>query len=131
MVGRSMEDPPPFRNTGIKRLLLATKFSGQGLMAALKNEAAFRQEVAIGLPLVGLALWLEPGFVGRALLIGSVMVVWMVELLNTGIEAAIDYQSTKLHPMAKLAKDLGSAAVFISLLNLSVIWGLYLWDKFS
>ena len=58
------------------------------------------------------------------------MIVWMVELLNTGIEAAIDYQSTKVHPMAKLAKDLGSAAVFISLLNLGLMWGFYLWHKF-
>ena len=126
-----MEERPPFRNTGLKRLVFATKFSVQGLIAALKNEAAFRQEVAVGLPLVVLALWMEPGFVGRALLIGSVLVVWTVELLNSGIEAAIDYQSTKVHPMAKLAKDLGSAAVFISLLNVSVVWGLYFWDKLA
>ena len=128
---RSMEDSARFRNTGLKRLLLATKFSAQGLIAALKNEAAFRQEVILGLPLVALALWLESGFVGRAILIGSVLVVWMVELLNSGIEAAIDYQSTKVHPMAKLAKDLGSAAVFISLLNVGLVWGLFLWDKFA
>lgn len=128
---RFMQESPPFRNTGLKRLLFATKFSVQGLIAALKNEAAFRQEVVCGLPLVALALWMEPGFVIRSLLIGSVLVVWMVELLNTGIETAIDYQSSKVHPMAKLAKDLGSAAVFISLLNVSVVWGLYLWDKFA
>ncbi len=125
-----MEDSTQFRNSGLKRILLATKFSTHGLLAAFKNEAAFRQEVILGLILVPLALWLEPGFAGRAILIGSVMIVWMVELLNTGIEAAIDYQSTKAHPMAKLAKDLGSAAVFISLLNLGLMWGFYLWHKF-
>ena len=80
--------------------------------------------------LIPIALWLQPGFIALSLLLGSIFLVMIVEILNTGIEAAIDYISMEVHPKAKLAKDLGSAAVFLSLLNLSVVWGFYLWDRF-
>ncbi|MCZ6673633.1 MAG: diacylglycerol kinase [Verrucomicrobia bacterium] len=126
-----MEDSTQFRNTGIKRILLAAKYSMHGLSAALKNEAAFRQEALLSLVLIAVAIWLQPGFVAFCLLVGSLFLVMIVELLNTGIETAIDYQSMKIHPMAKLAKDFGSAAVFISFLNLSLVWGFYLWDRFG
>ena len=102
-----------------------------GLAAAFKNEAAFRQEVFLAVVLIPFGLWLQPGPVALSLLFGSLFLVLIVELLNTGIEAAIDYQSMKIHPMAKLAKDLGSAAVFLSLLNLAVVWGFYLFDRFG
>jgi len=110
---------------------LAANYSMHGLFAAFKNEAAFRQEVLMLVVLAPLALFLSGDFVHRVLLIGSVLLVMMVELLNTGIEAAIDYQSKEIHPMAKLAKDLGSAAVFISLVNLAMVWGFYLWEYFA
>jgi len=126
-----MEDSSKFRNTGLKRIILAGSYSMHGLTAAFKNEAAFRQEVLMLVVLAPLAIFIAPDFLPRVLLIGSVLLVMMVELLNTGIEAAIDYQSTEIHPMAKLAKDLGSAAVFISLVNLGMVWGLYLWDYFA
>lgn len=126
-----MEDSTKFRNSGIKRILLAAKYSAYGLTAAFKNEAAFRQEVMLSSILIPLALWLQPGFIAFCLLVGSLILVMIVELLNTGIEAAIDYQSMEIHPMAKLAKDLGSAAVFLSLVNLSMVWGFYLWDRFA
>ena len=125
-----MEDSSQFRNTGLKRVLLAAKYSMHGFTAAFKNEAAFRQEALLSMALIPLAIWLQPGFVPFCLLVGSLLLVMMVELLNTGIETAIDYQSMEVHPMAKLAKDFGSAAVFLSLVNLALVWGFYLWDRF-
>ena len=110
--------------------MLATKYSMDGLTAAFKNEAAFRQEALMSMLLIPVAIWLQPGFVPFCLLVGSMLLVMMVELLNTGIETAIDYQSMDVHPMAKLAKDFGSAAVFLSLVNLALVWGFYLWDRF-
>ena len=127
----SMEDSTQFRNTGIKRIILATKYSMHGLAAGFKKEAAFRQEALMTMVLVPVAIWLQPGFVPFCLLVGSLFLVMIVELLNTGIETAIDYQSMEVHPMAKLAKDYGSAAVFFSLLNLGLVWGFYLWDRFA
>ena len=102
-----------------------------GLWFAFKNEAAFRQEALLSMILIPLAIWFQPGFVSFCLLVGSILLVMIVELLNTGIETAIDYQSMEIHPLAKLAKDLGSAAVFLSLLNLALVWGFYLWDRFA
>ena len=102
-----------------------------GLVAAFKSEAAFRQEVLISLVLILIAIWLQPGFIAFCLLVGSLLGVMIVELLNTGIETAIDYQSMEIHPMAKLAKDLGSAAVLLSLINVGLVWGFYLWDRFA
>jgi diacylglycerol kinase (ATP) len=125
-----MEDSSQFRNTGLKRVLLAAKYSMHGFIAAFKNEAAFRQEALLSMGLIPLAIWLQPGFVPFCLLVGSLLLVMMVELLNTGIETAIDYQSMEVHPMAKLAKDFGSAAVFLSFVNLALVWGFYLWDRF-
>jgi len=125
-----MEDSTQFRNSGIKRILLATKYSMHGLAAAFKNESAFRQEILLAVVLIPLAIGLQPGFLPFCLLVGSMFLVLIVELLNTGIETAIDYQSMDIHPMAKLAKDSGSAAVFISFLNLTLVWGFYLWDRF-
>ncbi|MCB1120419.1 MAG: diacylglycerol kinase [Verrucomicrobiae bacterium] len=126
-----MADSSQFRNTGIKRIILATKYSAHGLAAGFKNEAAFRQEALLTLILTPVAIWLKPGFIPFCLLVGSLLLVMMVELLNTAVETAIDYQSMEVHPMAKLAKDFGSAAVFLSILNSAMIWGFYLWDRFG
>ena len=126
-----MEDSSQFRNTGLKRVVLATKYSMEGLAYAFRNEAAFRQEALLAMVLIPLAIWFQPGFVPFCLLVGSILLVMIVELLNTGIETAIDYQSMEVHPLAKLAKDFGSAAVFLSLLNLALVWGFYLWDRFG
>jgi diacylglycerol kinase (ATP) len=126
-----MEDSTQFRNNGIKRIVLAFKYTTHGLWAAIKNEAAFRQEAMLGVVLIPIAIGFDPGFVPFCLLVGSWFLVLIVELLNTGIETAIDYQSMDIHPMAKLAKDFGSAAVFISFLNLTLVWGFYLWDRFA
>lgn len=126
-----MADSSQFRNTGLKRILLATKYSAHGLAAAFKKEAAFRQEALLTMALTPVAVWLKPGFVPFCLLVGSLFLVMIVELLNTAVETAIDYQSMEVHPMAKLAKDFGSAAVFLSLLNFGLVWGFYLWDRFA
>lgn len=126
-----MEDSSKFRRTGIRRVCGAAKYSFQGLSSAIRQESAFRQEFCIALVLIPLALWLSPDFIDRSLLIGCVVLVLIVELLNSAIETAIDYQSTEIHPMAKLAKNYGSAAVFLSLLNVGFIWGLFLWKFFT
>lgn len=112
--------------TGLRRLLNAFGYSMAGLRAAYKNEDAFRQEVLMTSILVPLAFWLESGGIGRALMIGSVLLVVIVELLNSAIEATVDRISLDNHRLAKRAKDIGSAAVLISLLNMATIWALVL-----
>jgi diacylglycerol kinase (ATP) len=109
--------------TGMRRLLDAAGYSLQGLLAALA-EAAFRQELALAAVLVPLGLYLGDTGVKRALLAGSVLLVLIVELLNSAVEAAVDRISLEDHVLAKRAKDLGSAAVMLSLLAVAVVWAL-------
>jgi diacylglycerol kinase (ATP) len=118
----------PANNTGLRRILNATGFSLAGLKAALQHEAAFRQELALCVILIPLALWLGETGVERALLIGSLLLVLMVELLNSGIEAVVDRIGDERHELAGRAKDLGSAAVFIALVNVPVVWGLVIFS---
>ena len=101
-------------------------YSFAGLSAAFRHESAFRQEVLLALVLLPLALWLESGAIARALLVGSVMLVLIVELVNSAIEAVVDRISLEKHDLAKRAKDIGSAAVLLSLVNLVMVWGLVL-----
>lgn len=117
----------PFKGkTGLIRIWNALHYSLAGLKVAYQLEDAFRQEVRLALILIPLALFLPAGNLGKALMIGSVMLVLMVELLNSAVEATVDRISLENHLLAKRAKDIGSAAVFISLLNVGVIWGLVL-----
>ena len=109
--------------TGLKRILLATRYSAAGLKAAFVNEAAFRQELLLTVVLIPVAIWLGDNGVEWALMIGSLLLVLIVELLNTGIEAAIDRFGGEHHPLSGRAKDLGSAAVLLSLVNVGVVWG--------
>ena len=111
-------------NTGIRRIINATGFSMLGLYAAFKHEAAFRQELALCLILAPLAIWLGETAVERSLMIGSLMLVLIVELLNSAVEAVVDRVSNEQHELSGRAKDIGSAAVFISLANVTVIWAL-------
>lgn len=108
--------------TGISRLINATEYSRQGLIATWRNEAAFRQEVCLAIFLIPIALWLGESGVERALLIGSILLVMIVELLNSAIEAVVDRVGPEQHPLSKIAKDTGSAAVFISLLLWISTW---------
>ncbi|WP_084536054.1 diacylglycerol kinase [Microbulbifer donghaiensis] len=109
--------------TGISRLIDATFYSWHGLLATWRNEAAFRQEVTLAIFLIPLALWLGESGIERAILVGSTLLVMVVELLNSAVEAAIDRIGPERHPLSKIAKDTGSAAVSISLLLWLFTWG--------
>ncbi|MCB5191614.1 diacylglycerol kinase [Methylobacillus arboreus] len=110
--------------TGLRRLINAFGYSVDGIKAAYRNEDAFRQEVLMAIVLIPLALYLGNDAVARALMIGSVLLVIIVELLNSAIEATVDRISLENHQLAKRAKDIGSAAVLLTLINLVVVWGL-------
>jgi len=112
--------------TGLRRLWNAFGYSLAGFRAAYKHEDAFRQEVLLAIVLIPLALWVPVGYLGKALMIGSVLLVIIVELLNSAIEATVDRISLENHDLAKRAKDIGSSAVLVSLINVMVVWGLVL-----
>ena len=117
----------PFKGkTGITRLIHAFFHSMAGLEDAWRHESAFRQEILLAIFLVPLACVAPVSAVERALLIGSVLLVMIVELLNTGVEVAIDRISFDHHKLSKRAKDIGSAAVFVALLLLAMVWALIL-----
>lgn len=111
---------------GLKRILKASSFSVHGLRAAFANEAAFRQECILSLILIPLALVLGENGFEKALLISVLFLVLMVELLNSGIETVVDRIGTEQHELSGRAKDIGSAAVFIALINVIVVWALVL-----
>jgi diacylglycerol kinase (ATP) len=118
----------PFKGkTGLRRLRNAVGYSLAGLRAAYICEDAFRQEAHLAALLIPLAIYLPVGGVGRALMIGSVLLVLMVELLNSAIEATVDRISLEHHLLAKRAKDIGSAAVFLALANVAAVWACVLW----
>ena len=112
--------------TGITRVIHARGYTWAGLKAAFKYEAAFRQELFLCIALAPVALWVAHTGIERALLIGSLLLVLMVELLNSAVEAVVDRISDEHHELAGRAKDMGSAAVFVSLVNVVVIWALVL-----
>ena len=120
-----MEDPYKGR-TGLQRIWNALLYSLDGLAAAYRHEDAFRQEVLLAIILIPTALLLPASGTGRALMIASVLMVLIVELLNTAVEAAVDRISLENHQLAKRAKDIGSAAVMLSLINVPVVWLLVL-----
>jgi len=120
----------PFKGkTGLRRLLNATRYSLHGFASAFRHEDAFRQEVLLAAILIPIALLLDVGGAGKALMIASVLLVLIVELLNSAIEAAVDRISFDQHSLSKRAKDIGSAAVALSLVNVGVVWLLVLLDK--
>jgi len=112
--------------TGLRRLINAAGYSFSGLAAAARHEDAFRQELILAAVMVPLGLWLGDSGVARALLVGSVLLVLIVELLNSAIEATVDRVSLDDHDLAKRAKDIGSAAVLVALVNVAVVWLLVL-----
>jgi diacylglycerol kinase (ATP) len=116
--------------TGLTRVIHAVRYSAFGLRYAFKNEAAFRQELALAAILIPLACWLGGNAVQIALMIGSCLIVLIVELLNSSIEAVVDRIGDEYHTLAGSAKDLGSAAVLISLLNVVAVWGLVIHERF-
>jgi diacylglycerol kinase (ATP) len=121
-----MEESPFKGKTGLTRVLNAFRYSMAGLAAAYRNEDAFRQEVWLAVILIPLALLLPVSAVGKALMVASVLLVVVVELINSALEATVDRISLELHHLAKRAKDIGSAAVFVALVNVVAVWGLVL-----
>ena len=113
-------------NTGLRRIINATLFSMAGFRVAWRDEAAFRQELLLCVVLIPTAFWLGRTAVERSLLIGSCLVVLIVELLNTGIENVVDRFGAERHPLSGQAKDMGSAAVFVLMMNVLLCWGLIL-----
>ena len=114
---------------GLRRLILATGYSLEGFKAAFKNEAAFRQEMALTAVMIPAGLWLGTTSVERALLIASCLMVLIVELLNSAVEAVVDRVGLEHHPLSKQAKDMGSAAVLLSLVLTFIVWGLIAWER--
>ncbi|NQZ31102.1 MAG: diacylglycerol kinase [Oceanospirillaceae bacterium] len=112
--------PPP--ETGIKRIFKAAGYSWQGIVYAWQNEAAFRQEFVLFVVASIVAIFSSVSPVEKAVLIGSVAIVIIVEILNSAIEAVVDRFGKEFHPLSKAAKDMGSAAVFISLAAAALIW---------
>ncbi len=113
-------------NTGLKRVLCAASYSMAGLAWAWRKEAAFRQELLLVIILAPLGWYLGESGVQRALLLGVLVLVVAVELLNSALEAVVDRFGDDHHELSKAAKDLGSAAVFVSLINVVVVWVLVL-----
>lgn len=112
---------------GLQRIVRAASYSLAGLRAAWRHEAAFRQELVLGLPLVLLAPWLAPTRWAALAMVASVVLVWVVELLNSAVEALADAVSIAHHPLLGRAKDLGSAAVMLCLLLVPLTWAVALW----
>ena len=116
--------------TGIRRIINAFGYSMKGLRAAFKHESAFRQETALLIILLPIAFLLGQNIVDYSILIGSLMLVIIVELLNSAVEAVVDRVGDEHHKLAGRAKDIGSAAVFVALVNVGVIWSMYVFQYF-
>jgi diacylglycerol kinase (ATP) len=123
-----MQNPHKGR-TGLARVLYAARHSGSGLASAWRHESAFRQELVLAALMLPASIWLGTTWIERALLAGSVLLVLIVELLNSGIEAAIDRISLEMHDLSKRAKDYGSAAVLLALMLCGGIWASALGER--
>lgn len=121
---------PKLGKRGLRRILDAAGYSAAGLTTAWRGEEAFRQEVLLGLILAPSALWLGQSAMERLLLVGSWLIVLIVEILNSAVEAVVDRISDDHHPLSGQAKDLGSAAVFLSLVLAALVWGTVAWQRF-
>jgi diacylglycerol kinase (ATP) len=117
--------------TGLTRLFRAFGNSLKGFKGAYREEAAFRQELALAVVVIPLGLWFGQNGIERALLIAPMFLVLIVELLNSAIEAVVDRIGLERHKLSGLAKDIGSAAVLSSLLLLGTVWLLVLWPRFA
>jgi len=113
--------------TGWRRVWNALFYSLDGLRAAFRHESAFRQELLLALLLIPVAFFAPATGIGKAVMIAVVLLVLIVELLNSAIESVVDRISLEHHALAKRAKDIGSAAVLLALINVPVVWGLVLW----
>lgn len=119
------------QSTGLTRIYKAAGYSAKGLSAAWKNEAAFRQEAVAALMAIILAFWLDIEAITRILLIGSVVLVIIIEVINSAIEAVVDRIGSEFHELSGRAKDMGSAAVFLAVLLAIFVWTTALWHHFG
>jgi len=117
-------------NTGMRRIIRAFGFSMQGFAAAWRHEAAFRQETLLAVILLPLSFWLARNLNEWLLLTVTILLVLIVELLNSALEAVVDRISDEHHELAGRAKDIASAAVFVSLCLTFIVWGAVVWDRF-
>lgn len=122
---------PVNQKTGISRLIAATGYTFAGFAAAWKSEEAFRQEVLLAVVMIPGALWLGQTLVERIVLISSVLIVMITELLNTAVEYTIDRIGPERHELSGHAKDIASAAVFVSLMLALMTWASFLWVRLS
>ncbi|MEB3754524.1 diacylglycerol kinase [Acinetobacter sp. MD2(2019)] len=123
-----MDQYSPFKGkTGLQRILNASRYSMAGFQSAFRHEAAFRQIVLINLILLPINLYLDLSKIEHLLLILVGLLALIVELFNSAIEAVVDRVSLEKHPLAKNAKDMGSAAQFVALSMIAVTWGIILW----
>ncbi len=118
------------KNTGIKRIILATRYSWLGLIAAWKNEAAFRQELVALIASIIIAIAVDVTLFQKVALVGSVLFVMIVELMNSAVEAVVDRIGLERHELSGRAKDLGSAAVLLAIGLTSMIWAAIFWSHF-
>lgn len=116
------------QSTGLTRIYKAAGYSVKGLTAAWKNEAAFRQEMVAAILAIILAFWLDVDAIARILLIGSVVLVIIIEIINSAIEAVVDRIGSEFHELSGRAKDMGSAAVSLAILLALFIWITVLWQ---
>lgn len=116
-------------NTGLKRIFMAGLYSWQGFKAAFRKEEAFRQEIYLSVVLLPLAFYLGDNGIETAMMVGSVLLVLIVEILNSAIEAVVDRIGMEPHKLSGRAKDMGSSAVLLSLINVVVVWSLVLFYK--
>jgi diacylglycerol kinase (ATP) len=123
-----VEDPNK-HPSGLSHAWRATGIAWQGLHAAWQHEDAFRQEVLVAAIAIPVALLLPASILGKAMMIASILLVLIVELINSALETAVDHTSLEKHPLAKRAKDIASAAVFLSIVNALVVWGLVLFCR--
>lgn len=114
------------KTTGLTHLIKSTGYSLKGLKSAVKYETAFRHELSLGVLLIPLAFWLAGSKIELILMIGSYLLVLVVELLNSAVEAIVDRVGTEYHELSGRAKDQGSAAVFVALVNCAAVWGIIL-----
>lgn len=117
--------------TGIDRVIRATGYSIEGLTTAYRHESAFRQEFWLAVVMLPFAPFLGRGWVEISLLAGTVMLVLIVEILNSAIEAVVDRISFDIHDLSKRAKDFGSAAVFLSLVLCGGVWSAAVWSRLA
>ena len=116
--------------TGLTRIIKATGYSWKGFRAAWINEAAFRQEGVASVLAIIIACWLDVDAITRVLLIGSVLLVMIVEILNSALEAVVDRIGSEYHELSGRAKDMGSAAVLLAIFVALITWGMLLWAHF-